>query len=385
MARGHITQRSEGTWRVMWDLPRGADGKRQTKSITVRGSKKQAESKLTEILRSLDTGSYVAPVRQTVGAYLESWLLHAQTTVSATTWGGYESYTRKHLIPGLGHLLLANLQPTAIQAFYRQMQAGGRKDGKGALSPRTIKHAHVILHTALGRAVKLQLLARNPCDAVEPPRVQDEELHSFTEEQVAALLEEVRDTPLSIAVVLAVATGCRRGELCGLLWSDIDLDRAQIIIRRATEVTKEGVGYKEPKTRRSRRAIPLPGFAVDALRRHKGKQAEHHLLLGDGYQDGGHVLTWEDGRPLHPDYVTKAFAKVARRLALPTVRFHALRHTCASVLLKADVHPKVVSDILGHDDIRTTLNRYSHLLPGLATEAASRLDAAIRRAAGERQ
>lgn len=373
--QGCIRQRSPGSWQLIWELPRGANGKRQSRSETVRGSKREAEARLREILLSLDNGTYIDKVSLTVAGWLEEWLRLTKSKVAPTTHAGYESYCRQHLMPRLGRLKLAKLTPVHIEGCYTAMLEGGRKDGRGQLSPRTVKHAHVILHTALARAVRLKLRADNPCDAAEPPRVVEEELHSFTEGQVVALLAAVRDTPLSIAVVLAIATGCRRGELCGLRWSDIDFDGAMLTVRRASQVTKGTVSYKEPKTRRSRRAVPLPSFAVEALRRHKQWQELHHLRVGDAY-----IVTWEDGRPLHPDYISKVFGQTAARLGLPTTRFHALRHTCASVLLKADVHPKVVSEILGHDDVRTTLNRYSHLLPGLAGEAARKLDDAMRRA-----
>jgi len=208
---------------------------------------------------------------------------------------------------------------------------------------------------ALQQAVRWQLLARNPADAVEPPRAQRREMEAFDQGEVERLLEAARGTRLAVPVLLAVTTGLRRGELLGLRWQDVDLDVGKLAVR--LEQTKAGLAFKQPKTHKGRRVVTLPRMTVDALRRHRAEQAREKLLLGPAYQDNGLVLARVDGRPLDPAGTTRAFARLVRRAGVRPISLHALRHTHATLLLGANVHPKVVSERLGHATVGITLTR----------------------------
>lgn len=376
--RGHIRQRGKESWGVTIYLGM-ENGKRKYRSFTVHGTKKDAERELRRVLRELDTGSYVEPSKLTVEQYLERWLSdYASLHVSGRTLERYQGIIRAHLIPGLGKRPLSKLQPLDIQKHYAESLRDGRKDGKGGLSAQTVLHHHRVLHEALEQAVKWQLLARNPADAVEPPRPRRQEMQVLDEAQAAMLLKATRESPLYIPILLALTTGMRRGEILGLRWKDVDLNRGVLAVRRAAEVSGRKVSYKEPKTARSRRVVTLLGLTVDELRRHKREQAENKLFYGPAYEDHGLVCCHDDGRPFHPDRVSYNFAALIRRLDLPRIRFHDLRHTHATLLLAQGVHPKVVSERLGHSTIGLTMDTYSHVLPVLQEEAASKLDSTLR-------
>ena len=254
----------------------------------------------------------------------------------------------------------------------------GRKDGKGGLSAQTVLHFHRLIHRALGQAVRWQLLARNPAEAVEPPRPQRTEMRVLEDAQIALLLKSLEGSRLHAPVLLAVSTGLRRGELLGLRWSDVDLERACLTVRCSIEQTKNGIRFKTPKTERSRRAVALPSFTVDMLRAHKREQTEARLKLGPAYQNDDLILPREDGLPWPPDSFSTAFAAFIRRSRLPHVRFHDLRHSHATQLLKQGVHPKIVSERLGHSKVGITLDTYSHVLPSMQEDAARKIDAALR-------
>ena len=379
--KGHIRQRGKGTWAIVIDIGRDANGKRRQKWHTVHGSKKAAERELARLLNEINTGGYVEPTQLTVREYLERWLRdYAEHNVAAKTGERYTDLIRKHIAPSLGHYRLSKLHPLHIQDFYAQALESGRMDGKGGLSAQTVLHMHRVLRTALNQAVKWQLLARNPADAVSPPRPQHKEMRALDEQETAKLLRAFARSTLHVPVLVAVTSGVRRGELLGLRWSDIDFKTAILSVRQSLEQTRKGVAFKQPKTSKSGRAIALPPLTVEALREHRASQAEHRLKLGPVYENLDLVFPRDDGRPWAPDGFTSTFAALVRRSGLPHVRFHDLRHTHATQLLRQGVHPKIVSERLGHSTVGITLDVYSHVLPGMQDEAAKGVDAALRAA-----
>ncbi len=378
--KGHVRQRG-GTWVFVLDLGRGSGGKRRQKWQGGFRTRKDAERELTRVLHELNTGAYVEPSKFTVSEYLGQWLEHyAKTNVAPKTAERYAEIVKVHLAPALGGHPLARLQPLHIQTYYSQALQSGRRDGQGGLSAQTVLHHHRVLREALRQAVKWQLLARNPADAVEPPRPRRHETRTLDEEATARLLEAVKGGRLYLPVLLAATTGMRRGEILALRWQDVDLRAGTLAVRQSMEQTREGCRFKQPKTQKSRRVIALPPLAVEGLRRHKAEQAKQKLLLGPGYQDNGLVCAQPDGQPWSPGALTNAFRYVVRRAGYPGIRFHDLRHGHASQLLRAGIHPKVVSERLGHSTVGITLDTYSHVLPGLQEEAARRIDTALRAA-----
>jgi integrase len=355
-------------------LGRGSDGKVNYKWHTVRGTKRDAQAELARILNSFNAGTYVEPTRVSLGEYLERWLTdYARPKLKGSTLDRYETIVRKRLIPALGTVQLAKIQPIQLQNFYSEMQR--------EVSNTTVLHYHRVLHKALESAVKWQLLGRNVADAVELPRKRKREFPILTESETARLLAEVQGTWLHTPVLLAVSTGMRRGEILGLKWTDVDLKARRLVVQRSLEQRKSGeVTFKEPKSSRGRRSIPLPMFAVRTLQAHRREQLAKLLELGLASASEGLVCTTEDGSAVPPDRLSGAFRDLIRRSNLPPVRFHDLRHSHATQLLKENVHPKVVSERLGHATVSITLDLYSHVLPSMQEEAAEKFDAAIQTA-----
>jgi integrase len=378
--RGHIRQRGKRSWAVVLDLGRDANGKRRQKWHPVKGTKKDAQREAARLLHTINTGAYVEPSRMTIKEYLERWLKdYAATNVSAKTRERYEEILKIHVFPALGHHLLAKLQPLHIQMCYSEALQKGHKDGKG-LSAQTVLHMHRVLREALQQAVRWQLLARNPADAVEPPRPQRREMKCLDEASTAGLLEAAKGTVLHLPILLAVTTGMRRGEILGVRWQDVDLDAATLSVRQSLEQTKLGLKFKPPKTQKGRRVVALPKMTVEALRRHEVKQKEYKLHLGPDYNADNLVCPKTDGSRWPPDSFTSSFSDFIRKAKLPVVRFHDLRHTHATQLLREGIHPKVVSERLGHSTVGITLDVYSHVLPDMQEEAARRIDMMLKAA-----
>ena len=378
--KGTIIRRSKGSWTLVFDVGRDRRGKRKQKWKAIRGTKADAERELRRLLRSLDTGEYVEPTKLSVAEYLERWLAdYAKPNTAATTFDRYSEIVKLHLVPALGTVPLVKLQPLQIQRSYTEALETGRRNGAGGLSAQTVLHHHRLLREALGQAVKWRLLARNPTDAVEPPRPERHQIKTLTEDETAKLLERTKATYLYLPILIAVTTGMRRGEVLGLRWSDLDLDAGMASVRQTLEATKDGLIFKQPKTARSRRRVSLLPMTVQALRAHRTEQKKARLALGPVYEDHGLVCARADGRPINPRQLSKDFLSLLRCSdGLPRIRFHDLRHTHATQLLRQGVHPKIVSERLGHATIAITLDTYSHVMPGMQEDAALRLDAALK-------
>ncbi len=380
MPSGHVRKRGERSWAIIIELGRDpVTGKRQRRHWeTVRGTKRQAEERLREILAALKAGTAVEPHRETLGEYLERWLRdYGQARLAPKTLESYTDILRAFVIPALGHVPLQALQPAHLQSLYARLLESGRRDGRpGGLSPRTVHYIHRVIHRALEVAVKLQLVPRNVADAVEPPRARRPEATALDAEGARRLLEAADGHRLYPIIHLALHTGLRAGELLALRWEDVDLDRGILQVRRTLQRLRgQGLHVKEPKTERGRRTVALPASAVEVLRRHRRQQAEERLAAGPDYQDYGLVFCWQDGRPLDPyGWLTHAFRRLADRAGFPGLRFHDLRHTHATLLLLGGIHPRVAQERLGHSDIRTTLELYSHVVPGLQEAAAAKID-----------
>ncbi len=278
---------------------------------------------------------------------------------------------------------LSKLSAAHLQGAYTTLGTAARRDGKpGSLSPRTRQHIHRVLSVALARAVEQQLMARNPADAFRKrlPKVERREMATLSAEQSAQLLDGLRHSQLYWPVLVALSTGMRRGEILALRWKNVDLDQGLIRVVESLEQTKAKLRFKAPKTEKAR-AITLPPFAIDELRRHRREQAEQLLPLGVRQTGETLVCARQDGEPLQPHSLTHQFRRFLGRLNdLPRVRFHDLRHTHATLLLLAGEHPKVAQERLGHASITTTLDLYSHVTRTMQQDAAGRLDAVFRRA-----
>jgi integrase len=377
--KGHIRERSPGRWAIVIDLRDPETGKRRRKWHSFRGTKRQAQVECSRLISEMKGGLYIEPEKVTVREFLERWLDHMKSQVAPRTHERYSEIARKGLAPLIGDVILPKLQPARISAAYSKALANGRRDGKGGLSPRTVGHMHRVLRQALQQAVRWQILARNPADAVRPPKVERTKMRALDPDETAALLEAIRPTRMFVTVLLAVTCGMRRGEITSLRWRSVDLANAQLAVMTSAEQTKAGVREKETKSGRAR-TVTLAALAVEELHRHKVRQSEELLRLGVRQTDDLHVTAQIDGRPLKPNSLTHEFVRFIAGTKLPRVRFHDLRHTHATQLLASGVHPKIAQERLGHANLGTTLDLYSHVLPGMQADAANRVDVALRTA-----
>jgi integrase len=368
---GQIIKRGDDTWLVRIFRGREANGKRQYLNTTIKGKKKDAETYLSKTLAAISTGTFVEPSSLTVNSYLEKWLERiAKTRVSERTYRGYEWLLKNRVSTTLGNKKLSDVRPLDIQTLYGEMQERG-------LSSRSVRAFHAVLSSAFKQAVRWQMLARNPCEAVDLPRQIRKEMQAFSPEEARRFLEAAAKDSHGVIFAFALATGMRPEEYLALKWSDIDLNKGTATVQRSLQRPKGGGWYyDEPKTSRSRRTIPLPTSIVRSLIEHKRQQAEARLKLGAVYQQHDLVFASADGTPFMLSNLTRRhFKPILKSAKLPdSFRLYDLRHSCATVLLAAGENPKVVSERLGHASIVLTLDTYSHVLPDMQQAATRKLE-----------
>ena len=382
--RGYIRRRTKDSWQITVELPRAADGKRRQRFVTVNGVKRDAQAKLAQLLHEINVGTYIDPTNLTLAEYLNKWLEHARAgnTVTGKTWDEYRKIIQSHLGPHLGHVPLSSLKPLHIQAYYADRLKRGRirksrQEERPGLSPQTVVHHHTLLHKALQDAVRWQLVPTNPADAVDPPKIAKQEMKILDREGIKKLVERSMSSPYYIAVVIAVSTGMRRGEILALRWEDVDLESGQIMVSKSLQQTHgRALAVKGTKTGKTR-VIPISGKTVQELKRHRGAQAQNKLLLASDYQDNGLVCCRTDGSFIVPDLLTNSFTRIVDRAGVNRVRFHDLRHTHVALLIAQGEHVKVISERLGHSSISITMDRYGHLFPSLNRSAADKFDEAL--------
>ena len=379
-----IRKRSKESWEIYLDT--GLDpvtGKRLRHYETIKGSKKLAKQRLAALEVSIGEGSFIKPKRITFGKWLSDWLnSYVTTNCGIRTAQSYQSEVRRHLIPALGAIPLTQLQPQQLQNYYAHALSQGRVDGKGGLSARTVQYHHRILSEALSHAVKMGFLVRNVAEVADPPRPERKEMATLSPEDIPQFLESAQETPYHALSYTALYTGMRLGELCGLRWCDVDLDMAFLSVVQALYKRSGVCKMVRPKSVHSRRRIALSPSLALLLREYKAEQQTQRILLGKLPARSDLVFSHFDGKPLDPSVVSHTFAKVLEKAGLPHIRFHDLRHTHATLLLKGGVHPKIVSERLGHANIGITLDIYSHVLPGLQEGAAEHFDDLVTRGNG---
>ncbi len=366
--RGHLTKRGD-SWTAVVDLPPDpATGKRRQKRVTGR-TKRDVESQIAVLIQAGQTG-FIDVGKLTVRDYLDRWLETTAPTLRAVTMRRYQDLVRIHIVSVMGNTLVAKLTAADVQRLYA--------DRLKVLSPTTVRYVHAVLHHALDDGVKWGLLARNVADAVEPPQRARTEMRVWSADEVGHVLRAAADDPLEALWRLAIYTGMRRGEMLALKWSDLDLDAGTLSVQRSlgrgrTSRLEEG----EPKSRSGRRRIALSLSVVESLRRHRVRQLEHRLALGDAYEDRGYLFVNETGAHLHPNTLYRRFHDLTERAGVPAIRFHDLRHTSATLLLTQGVHGKIVQERLGHANIAMTLDLYSHVTADMQRHAADALEAAL--------
>lgn len=370
--RGHIEKRGDGAYRLLIDLPREPDGKRKRLSRTVRGTKRQAEAELAHILDEANRGTFVKPSDLSCSEYFDEWLTHAKGNLSPTTYRGYKRIVETELKPALGRTRVSDLTPLRIQGFLADAQAHPSKRDGEARSPRTVLRFYMVLNKSLNQAVRWQLIARNPCALVDPPKAPHIEMRALDEDEIRKVLKAAEGGPFHLPVLLAVATGMRRGELLGLRWDDIDLQTGELIVARSLQDTEDGLVLKAPKTRKGRRVVLLPPEVAELLLE-QSKSAYYADRMRDTDATYGRlVFRRPDGSPWHPGAFSAEFHHFMNRTGI-RARFHDLRHTHATQLLKRGVPINVVSERLGHAKASIALDVYSHVLPSMQQEAAAKV------------
>ena len=360
--RGNITRRGKSSWQLKFDVA-SDDCKRHTRYATVRGTYKDAQRKLTELLGAADDGTLPDPTSATVADYFRAWLGSAREQ-SPKTLERYGELIDRQIVPHLGAHKLQKLRPEHVQHWHGTLINLG-------LSPRTIGHAHRLLRLVLKSAMANSTLSRNVAAVHSPPKVEDEEIEILSVDQIADVLAKLDGHTLYPIVALALATGMRRGELIGLQWGDIDLDCGTLRVERSVEETKAGLRLKSPKTKRGRRNITLSIDTVAMLRAYKVKMMELRLALGMGnVTPETLVFSTVEGALLRPRNLSKAWWRTRSALKLPSVSFHAFRHSHASMLIRAGVDVLTISRRLGHAQASITLNVYGHLYEGADAAAA---------------
>lgn len=379
---GSIYQREkDGLWIGQITIGYGVDGKQKRKTFTGK-TRDEVQQKIYEAVHQQYTGTFIATDKVTVGEWLDNWLeVHKKEQLRPTTYESYEMLLRVHVKPVIGGIKLQKLQITNLQKMFNDFYRKGHKNG-GGLSDRTIKYIHTILKAALQQAVNEQLILRNPADFVTLRSVNRPEVEPLTQEEANKFLGMLKNHRNFAAYYLAIMTGMRRGEILGLRWKDIDFKTGTLKINQCLVQVKDEKGkyvrtFQPPKTQKSQRTIPLTDDIIKVLKAHKVRQNEEKMKNRKTYEDNGLVFCSEEGKPLWPRNFIRQYSKLLKDAGIPHRKFHALRHTCATLLLEAGEELKNVQELLGHEKISTTADIYTKALDSAKRKAISKMQSII--------
>jgi integrase len=383
MGRGHIRKRGENSWEIKFDL--GIDpisGKRQTRYASVKGSKKEAQAKLTELLAAVAKGSHVGPNKITVAEFVRSRIdqWQAAGSISIRSAERYRVVAKKQIEPFLGTKRLQQLKPLDIEEWHTLLRSRGRRDGKGC-SPSTVGYSHRLLKRVLKDALENDLVVRNVMASKSAPTVKGIDKVIIRADDVSTFIEKMRPRIRYYAAsILGLFCGLRLGETLALRWKCIDLDRKTLKVQEALEYTEtHGLRFKEPKTKAGKREITLPNIVIDTLREHRRSQLELRLQLGAGKLEPDDLLFTDiEGAPMHPYNFSTTWARCAARIGFPDLTYHCLRHTHASQLIAAGVDVVKIAYRLGHASPTITLKTYGHLFDKDDSKAAEAINAALK-------
>ncbi len=367
-----VVKKGKDKWLVRVFIGRDENGRTKFFNEIFQGKKDDAKAFEAKKRAELKSGVVLEHSKTTIDEYLDKWLeVAAKPRLKERTFEDYEQYLQRYIRPKIGNLLLSKLKPLDIQAVYTLML-------ENKLSARTVRFAHSILSSALTQAVKWQIIPVNPAKMVDLPQNHRKEMKALSPEEAKRFLEAAKKDNWFVIFSLAITTGMRPEEYLGLQWKDIDFEKHRATVRRALVWKRKGGGWslQEPKTSQSRRTIPLPVPVTNALKKHRKKQLEERMKLGQSYQDFDFVFATEIGTPILPSNLTRRhFKPILKDAKLPeSIRLYDLRHTCATLLLAEGENPKVVSERLGHATIVLTLDTYSHVLPSMQQSATDKLE-----------
>ncbi|MGH9107124.1 MAG: tyrosine-type recombinase/integrase [Acidimicrobiales bacterium] len=373
----NVGRRGE-SWFFRVDLPPGTDGKRRQRRVSGFATEREARRAMAQAKVDIDTGRLRYGARRTVADLADEWLEAVQPNRKASTFSNWTWLMRAYVVPRVGQVRLDRLSPADIQRLYSELRSSGARGGK-PLSGTQVRNVHGVLHNVINYAVRMGYIARNPTDAIDKPRNDTEERPVYTPDQVRHFLSTAEGDRLRALWYLVLATGLRRAELAGLRWRDVALDRAQPVLAVRTTRTTAGhvVVEHDPKTKSSRRVLHLDRGTADMLRRHREAMAAEAEKRGE-LTVPEYVFVDKLGDAYHPAQLTYCLHSLQHRARLPEITLHDLRHTAATVALLAGVHPKVVSERHGHASTQITLDRYSHVIESMQTEAADAIGRFLR-------
>lgn len=377
---GHLRTRENQkgkSYQIVLERPT-IDGKRRRtyETLPVGTTKKEAEKRLREKIMEIERNGSGQPSRRT----LESWLLEFEeiyvhgNNLAPTTIAGYEDAIHVYVTPVLGDVPLCDLTPLVIQKWVNQISERSPVTGN-PLSPKTVHNHYLCLKKALDMAVNMELLRENPALKVTLPRQKKYHCELYSDEEIRQLLDSVKGTDLELPVEMEVSLGLRRGELLGLKFSQIDFDKRTLTIAENIVSVRGKNHVKEPKTEAGRRTVKISSVLSKKLLRQRANYRGRKLQMGTEFHDTDLVFCKKNGEAYNADYFSRKFRRHLKRHGLRHMRFHDLRHVCASVHLEQEINPKVISKILGHSKVGTTLDIYSHVMEKSSQEAVDKMEA----------
>lgn len=373
MATGHIRKRTAKSGAVSYQITVESErnpltGERERSYKTVKGTKKQAEATLRKMIDEVESGGIVNLSPMKLGDWMGQWLDIYLPHIEATTRAGYKERIKKHLLPALGNIPLKNLNATIIQQWVNSLT-----DEKN-LSPKTVKNVYLNLKQALTQAVVLHMLPYNPCEGVNLPKLQKYQAQIYDKDEISDMLEAASGSDMYLIALLAVSVGFRRGELLALKWDNVDFKNSIIHIRENT-VLADGVKItKAPKSSAGIRDISIGEKLTDELRKAHTKYLSNKLLYGKAFVDSNLVICQKDGKPYSPDSITQKWERFVKQHNLKHIRFHDLRHSCATAMIEANVPMKTVQERMGHASITITMDIYGQCTKTMNESAADVMD-----------
>ena len=373
---GSIEKRGENTFRLVYFCDRNLDGSPARHTKTVHCTKKEAKVELAKFVSEIEKGNVIEGNSITFEEFTEIWKRdYASKELAPTTYSRYLAILKTRILPYFGKFKLDKIRPTDIMKFYDMLESDTQikrlKNNKGErlkkpLSRKTILEHHRLLRAMLHKAVYWQLIVNNPAERVQPPKVHKPKRRFYDDEQCKFLLENLEqlnadNIKYKVAIIITIFTGVRLGELMGLEWNDIDFRNGIISINKASQyLSEKGVFTKDPKTESSVREVAIPTFVISLLEEYKLWYEEQKSLYGELWVNSNRLFVQADGKPMHPDTISKWFVKFVGNIGLPVINFHGLRHTNATLLISQNIDIAVVAARLGHAQITTTLNFYVH-------------------------
>lgn len=366
--RGHIEKRGN-KYSFVVDIGRDpVTKKRRQKRVSGFTSERKARKAMIDMISEINNSTYSEPTEKTFGEYMTEWLAHKEKRVTNGTYNHYKTYAVNHIIPGIGHIKMKDLRPRHLQDFYDALLDNTK------LSRRSIHHIGRIISNCLNSAVKMHEIQTNVASVVGAVTVPKTEQMYWDVDEVNKFIESSRDHIHFIAFYLAIFTGMRQGEILGLKWDCVDFDNKTIYVKRSIKRVDNSGELRDLKNNSSYRSITMSDNLINELKQHKKLQNEHKMKFRKDYDDQDFVVATKTGTFVLPTNIARAFRLIRNKLDVKQIRFHDLRHTHASLLLKQNVHPKIVQERLGHSSIETTLDTYSHMLPNMQESVAHKLD-----------